>query len=63
VTLDEKKRFEAQTRQLALIADVSLIGAAVFGIACLAVFPWSSLGSQDVHVALTPTGVSIGGAF
>jgi len=64
VTLDEKKRFEAATRQWALIADISMAAAAVFGIACLAVFPWSSLfGASDVHVALSPMGASIGGAF
>ncbi len=63
VTLEEKKRFEAQTRQWALIADVSLAAALAFGIAFVAVFPWSSLGSSDVHVALTPTGASIVGAF
>ncbi|MBL8952494.1 MAG: hypothetical protein JNK82_17070 [Myxococcaceae bacterium] len=63
VTLEEKQRFERQTRQNALIADISIAAAVAFGIACVAVFPWASLGSHDVHVALSPMGASIGGVW
>jgi hypothetical protein len=63
-TLDDKKRFEAQTRQNALIADVSLAAALALGITFAIVFPWSqAFGSSDVHVALGPSGASIGGTF
>ena len=63
ITLDEKRRFEAQTRQAALIADVALAAALALGITFAIVFPWSSLVSSDVHVAFGPTGASLGGTF
>ena len=63
ITLEEKKRFEAQTKQAALIADVALAAALVLGITFAIVFPWGSLFGTDVHVAFGPSGASIGGAF
>lgn len=63
VTLEEKRRFEAQTRQAALIADIALAAALALGITFAIVFPWSSLVSSDVHVAFGPTGASLGGTF
>jgi tetratricopeptide (TPR) repeat protein len=62
-TLEDKQRFQAQTKQAALIADLSLAAALALGITFAIVFPWASLGSSDVHVAFAPNGASIGGTF
>lgn len=65
LTLEDKKKAEAQTKQSALIADLGLAAALVFGITFAVVFPWSTLGggSGEVHVALGPAGASVGGTF